>query len=135
MRSGLKKISALVTVVICVACAPRTEAVYNVAEDPAPTSAPHTLSEKQVGDIIAETATEKHWVVSNRKSGLMHCRLEWDKHVAEIDVTYTKHNYNITLSRTQNLMESDGMIHKRYNQYIHELQDAIDHNIAAGGHS
>jgi hypothetical protein len=121
-----RKFGVLLVMTVAFAACHRMEPVYNVEQDSIPTGVQQKLSSEQIGKMIAKTAIGKGWVVSEVKPGLLHCVLKWQDHTAAINITYSKQDYSIELDSSENLKESDGMIHKKYNKYIHDLQGEID---------
>jgi len=130
MTQVWRKFSIILVMTMAFAACNRMEPVYNVEEDSVPTSTQQKLSSEQVGKIIAKTAIEKGWTVNQVKPGLLHCTLKWQNHSAIIDITYSKKNYSIELDTSQNLKESDGMIHRKYNQRVQQLQNEIDKRLS-----
>jgi hypothetical protein len=121
-----RKYGVLLVITIVFAACHRMEPVYNVEQDSVPTGVQQKLSSEHIGKMIAKTAASKGWVVKEVKPGLLHCVLKWKDHSAAINITYSKQDYSIELDSSENLKESDGMIHRKYNQYIRDLQNEID---------
>jgi len=130
MIRAWQKLIVLFVMTVTFAACNRMEPVYNVEQDAVPTNAQQKLSSEQVGKIIAKAAIGKGWVVNEVKPGLLHCTLKWQDHLAAIDITYSKQDYSIELDSSQNLKESDGMIHKKYNQRVQDLQSDIDKKLS-----
>jgi hypothetical protein len=125
-----QKLTLTFAVVIAFAACNRMEPIYNVEGDAIPAGTQQKLSSEQVGKAIAKAAIEQGWIVSEVKPGLLHCTIKWKDHSAIADITYTKQDYNIELDSSQNLKESDGMIHRKYNEYVHKLQNEIDKKLS-----
>jgi hypothetical protein len=115
---------------IVVASCTRVEPIYNVEDDTVPADVQHKLSSEQVGKIIANAALEKGWTVRHGKPGHMQCTLKWRDHSATVDIAYSKNSYNIELDSSENLLQENGMIHKRYNEYVQQLQNKIDEKLS-----
>jgi hypothetical protein len=130
MVSVWQKLSILFVIAMTCAACTRVEPVYNVEDAPVPVSTQQKLSSEQVGKIIAKAALEKGWTATEVKPGLLHCTLQWHGHIAIVDITYSRKDYSIELDSSQNLKESDGMIHRKYNERVQELQNEIDKKLS-----
>jgi len=130
MIEVLRKLSVILLMTVAFAACTRVEPVYNVEEDVVPTATQQKLSSEQVGKIIAKVAIEKGWTVNEIKPGNLHCTLKWHDHSAIVDITYSKTDYSIELDSSQNLKESDGMIHRKYNERVRDLQNEIDKRLS-----
>jgi len=130
MTSILQKLTITFVAIMAFTACNRMEPVYNVEGDAIPAGTQQKLSSEQVGKTITKTAIEQGWLVSEVKPGLLHCTIKWKDHSAIADITYTKQDYNIELDSSQNLKESNGMIHRKYNEYIHRLQNEIDKKLS-----
>jgi hypothetical protein len=126
MFQAWKKFSILLVMTMAFAACHRLEPVYNVEQDSVPAGVQQKLSSEQIGRMIAKTAAGKGWVVSEVKPGLLHCIFKWRDHSAAINIAYSRQDYSIELDSSENLKESDGMIHRKYNKYVHDLQNEID---------
>lgn len=129
---GQKRLIAGVMLVglLALAACDRTAPIYNVADRPVPTDAQKKLSEAQVGKIIARALISKGWHIDERAPGVFHCSMHWMGHDAFIKLTYSKSSYDITLVRSQNLLQENGVIHHNYNSRIEQLRTEIDQQLA-----
>jgi len=121
-----KKFGVVLVLTVTLATCARQQVVYNVDQDAIPPATQQKLSSEQVGKVIAKAALAKGWTVKDIRPGKLHCMLKWRDHTATIDITYSKKEYSIELNSSENLQESDGMIHRRYNEYVRNLQNEID---------
>ncbi len=134
-KHALQRLAIALTVLMTISACERTQPIYNVDHDVVPEATQEKLSAKQVGDIIAKTAVSKGWVVNRVKPGLLHCSIKWREHSAVVDITYSKHNYNIHLDSSENLLQSNGMIHRNYNERVQQLQDEIDRKLSGAAYN
>ncbi len=130
-----RKFGIILVMVAAFASCARVEPVYNVEEDVVPAGTHQKYSSEQIGKMIAKTAIEKGWAVNEVKPGQLHCTLKWREHSATADITYSNKEYSIELDSSQNLKESDGMIHRKYNQRVRDLQNAIDKKLSQAAYN
>jgi len=126
----IRKFSIILMMAMAVTACHRVQPVYNVEGDAIPAAAQQKLSSEQVGKIIRKAALAKGWLVKEAKPGLLHCTLEWRGHTAEIDIAYSREDYSIELDSSENLKESNGNIHYKYNKRVQELQAEIDRRLS-----
>jgi hypothetical protein len=126
MIRAWQKFGIVLVMALAVVACNRVEPVYNVEEDAIPDDAQPKLSSEQVGNIITKVAVAKGWTVHKVKPGELRCTIKWHDHSAVAIITYSKMNYSIELDSSQNLKEADGMIHRKYNERVQELQNEID---------
>jgi len=115
---------------ILVACN-HIEPVYNIENEAVPQEAQQHMNADKIGNVIANTALEKGWLVERSKPGLLRCTLKWQEHVAVIHIKYSNKDYSIELESSENLKAADGMIHPRYNKLIKQLEYEIDQKLSA----
>ena len=120
---------AVLMVTIFAACN-RIEPIYNIENEAVPQEAQHNLSSDKIGTMIANTAFEKGWQVTRLKPGLLRCTLRWQDYAATIKIQYSKKDYSIVLESSENLKESEGMIHPKYNKLVKQLQAEIDKRLS-----
>jgi hypothetical protein len=130
MIQSCRKFGIIFVMTLAFAACARTEPVYNVEQDSVPASTQQKLSSEQVGKIIAQAALAKGWLVNEVRPGELHCTLKWRDHSASVNITYSKKDYSIGLDSSQNLKASDGMIHRKYNQRVRDLQNEIDKRLS-----
>jgi len=130
MTQVWRKFSVILVVMVAFTACNRMEPVYNVEEQAIPSGTQQKISSEQVGKIIAKAALDKGWLVNETKPGLLHCTIKWRDHSAVVDITYSNQSYSIELDTSQNLKESDGMIHRKYNERVQALQKEIDKKLS-----
>jgi len=129
MRSFMRSLSFVLVVVALMGCE-RSQPIYNVESNPVPSIAQKKGASEKIGSIIIKTALANKWLVDKTRPGLLRCSLKFREHTAVVDITYTSSSYSIQHVSSENLLEEGGMIHRKYNQRIHQLQDAIDRELS-----
>lgn len=104
----------------------RTQPVYNVNE---PIGTYQKISSSQINKIIVAAAKELGWSIKADGPNKYKASVSWRNHSAVAEISYTTSNYKITLLSSQNLLEGNGMIHKKYNERVQALKNKIDSKI------
>lgn len=78
--------------------------------------------------IIREAGQSLGWNIKKVKPGVLEGKLALRSHLAVVRINYNHTSYNIKYVRSSNLKynASKGTIHKNYNGWIQNLQQAID---------
>lgn len=121
-------LSLAVLFVVLTGC-DRIQPIYNVQDTSIPAAA-HKLSVEQIGSVIMKTALDGGWNVNAVKPGILRCSMKWLDHTAVVEVVFTDRTYSIRHVSSENLKEDAGQIHRKYNNYIHKLQNDIDHALS-----
>lgn len=112
------------------ACASRVEPIYNVVNHPV-SSAAQRLPLQEIGHVIATAAADYHWSVVRSGPGQLRATYERGSHEAVIAISYSKSAYSINLVSSEDLKQHDGEIHRKYNEWIHNLERAIEERLDA----
>jgi hypothetical protein len=97
--------------------------VYNIKSAPINTSAKH--SAKAIKQSIMQAGISYGWNMKEKKSGHIVATLFKGKILAIIDIRYNKNSYSITYKKSKGLLYDGSSIHKRYNGWIRNLDNAI----------
>jgi hypothetical protein len=110
--------------VALVGCA-RTAPVDNVHST---VSAGH--SEAQVRNAILKAGAQRQWIMNDVGPGVIKARQQNRNHSAEVRITYSATAYSIDYDSSQNLLASQGKIHKNYNRWVRNLDKDIQVSLA-----
>ncbi|NOH98798.1 hypothetical protein [Vibrio sp. 99-70-13A1] len=122
---SLKIVISLLFVLILAGCG-RVQPVMNVEDTPVALN----LQSKQVKTAIYDSATDRGWLVSEIKPGLLRAELYVRSHHAVIEIPYSDKFYSILYVESDNLKYSDGKIHRNYNRWINNLNVDIKRKLA-----
>jgi hypothetical protein len=107
----------------------RTAPVYNVAVPIA--TAPNTrLTLQQVGQAIYRAGNGLGWRMETVAPGTLTGTLSMRSHVAVVTITHDTTTYRINYKDSTNLLYEGDQIHKRYNTWVRNLDQAIRREIA-----
>lgn len=122
-RYFYKSIAITIIALTLTACH-RQEAIYE-AQNPI-SNTQHKFTQEQVEKIIVQAAIANGWGVEKIKPGELKVSIKWGNHSAVSSITYSSTGYDISLLSSDNLKQEDGKIHRKYNQRVKTLQDAIN---------
>ena len=102
----------------------RGAAVYNVENSPIEAKVPSS----KVYDAIKMAGASKGWIITNVKPGLAMGKLNARSHSAVVEIPYTENSFSIRYkdSTDLNYDASNNQIHKNYNGWIKNLENAIN---------
>lgn len=122
MLHNVFRISTIVAASLLIyACA---QPVHNVREAPIEVPKPdYTLDD--VASAITRAGTGLGWVVRHQTPGHGVATLHLRSHMAQVDITYTLDSYNIEYRGSENLDYDGTNIHRNYNGWIQNLNNAI----------
>lgn len=121
-------ILAAAAIVVCVGCA-TTQPVNNIVAAPFTYPQGKSLTMTEVQRAIINAGTGLGWVMQPTSPGKMNGRLSVRTHVAEIEIEHDTKTYSIKYRDSQNLGAGDGMIHRQYNNWVINLDKAIQANV------
>lgn len=101
--------------------------VYNVLDAPLGT----TRTEAQVGEIIRRAARIQGWEVEEVNHNVIYVTRRHGPHSATAAVLYDAAAFSIQLRGSQNFKQGEGSIHKLYNQWVHDLEETIQREVAS----
>lgn len=101
--------------------------------DDMPTNIPAKRSAKDVKKAIILAGRQLGWVFKETKPDLLEGRLHLRDHVAVVDIPYTRKSYSIHYKSSLNLNydPTDNSIHKNYNSWVRNLNNAIQVQLGA----
>jgi hypothetical protein len=112
---------ALAFLTACIVEAP----IQNVHNAPVPSRSGKQLTQKQVAEAIYGGCMDKGWRTKKIGPGHIVATLDHGKLMAQVDITYDNQDYDIKYKDSRNMRHSGNLIHKRYNGWIHYLDQAI----------
>lgn len=101
----------------------RTAPIYNVEQSPIDVSAQASLQDIKKTIIVAGASLG--WQMKEAEPGLISGTLHLRKHMAKVDIPYSKTNYSITYKDSAELSYDGSSIHKNYNGWVQNLDRAI----------
>lgn len=101
--------------------------VFNIENAPITIEAKHTS--KDIKKAIIRAGAGLGWQMKPIKAGHIVGTLYLRKHVAVVDIKYSKKSYNIIYKSSQNLNYDGTNIHKNYNGWILNLNRHIQAQI------
>jgi hypothetical protein len=111
----------------CVWLAGNRVPVYNVSDAPLST----TRTEAQVGELIRRAARIQGWEIEEVGKNVIYVTKRHGLHSATAVVLYDEAAFSIQLRGSQNFKEGEGRIHKLYNQWVQDLETAIQREVAS----
>ena len=121
MKTNILVIVATSLLLILAGCT--SNPILNIENAPIEIEAKH--SSKDIKKAIIRAGAGLGWQMKFKKKGHIVGTLYLRKHVAVVDITYTKNSYNITYKSSQNLDYDGTNIHKNYNGWIQNLNRQI----------
>ncbi len=105
------------------------ERIYIVQNHPV-AAASRGLSATAVSEIIATAAKSRGWTVERVGATEIKATLKWEDHAAIVSITNDEQGFSINNNGSVNLRDHGGVIHKRYNTRVRELEAAIEQQLA-----
>lgn len=132
MFKNQTKVVAFIFVLLVMTSCTRLQPVYNVDES-IESIFTKKISSVEVGKIILAAAHEQGWKIKADGVNKYKAFIVWRDHSAVSAITYSSNGYSIRLLSSENLLEGNGQIHKKYNKYVQRLQKNIDTRLAKAG--
>lgn len=117
----------LISITVSSGCS-RTEPIYNVENAAVPVAA-EELTTNQVRNAIARALVQKGWSISGESKGQLEAVIHPRKHMALIDIEYSTTRYSIRYKDSAILRYDGTEIHRNYNKWIRNLQNAINREL------
>ena len=127
MKTNIFVIVATSLLVLLAGC--RATPVLNIENAPIEIEKKH--SSKDIKKAIVRAGVGLGWQMKTKKSGHIVGTLYLRKHVAVINVMYTKKSYSITYKHSENLNYDGTNIHKNYNSWVVNLNRQIQAQLSA----
>jgi hypothetical protein len=103
----------------------RTVPIHNVKEAPVTVGAGQTASVASVEQAILRAGSGLGWAMKVEKPGLIAGTLALRGHTAMVEIPYSRTSYSILYKNSVNLEQHGDMIHKNYNGWVQNLDQAI----------
>lgn len=113
------------TVPLFVGCQ-HVEPIYSVSDGAVPASEKAALSLPDIRALMTKVALAEGWAISDVGEDHLLCTRRWQNHAATVRIAFSDKTYSITLVSSENLNAKDGVIHPKYNAYVHRLRSVID---------
>ncbi|MCU7906272.1 MAG: hypothetical protein KZQ76_10600 [Candidatus Thiodiazotropha sp. (ex Epidulcina cf. delphinae)] len=107
----------------------RTAPIYNVENSPISISS-DKASMKQIKKAIMSAGASLGWRMKEVKPGHIVATLLLRGNSAVVDIPYTSKSYNIAYKDSTGLKYDGSMIHKNYNGWIQNLDNAIQSRVS-----
>jgi hypothetical protein len=122
----------LVLAVVLAIAACRTAPVHNVVAPltPAPGS---RLTMNEVAQAIWRAGNRLGWQIETVAPGSLRGTLKLRQHVAVVSITHDTSAFRITYQDSTNLRYDGQEIHKRYNQWVQNLERGVQMELAGLG--
>ena len=112
----------------------RLQPIYNVKNAPVIKAVPgkKPVTENKVQRAITKAALGLGWQVRNVRPGLIYASIELRGHYAEVSIPYNRKSYSIMYKKSTNLLYNGTQIHRDYNGWVKNLNNAIHYNLSRG---
>ncbi len=107
----------------------RTAPIYNVKDAPVNVPAAQKDSLGAVENAILRAGNGLGWQMKVEKPGLIVGTLNLRTHMAVVDIPFTATKYSILYKNSVNLEQQGDTIHKNYNGWVENLDQAIRRNL------
>lgn len=108
----------------------RTAPIYNVKDAPITvTSGQPTL--RSVEQAIVKAGTGLGWAMKVDQPGHITGTLNLRTHTAVVSIPYTASSFSILYKDSTNLEQKDDTIHRNYNGWVQNLEQAIRRHLAS----
>ena len=127
MKSNILAIVVASALFIIAGC--RSNPVLNIENAPIEITAKH--SSKDIKKAIIRAGAGLGWNMKAKASNHIIGTLYLRKHVAVVDIKYSKKSYNIVYKSSQNLDYDGTNIHKNYNGWVANLNRQIQAQLSS----
>ena len=119
----MRALLAAAVLLLAVACTSRP--VMNVMAEPIAVTPGKTATADNVRDAILRAGSGLGWTMRPTSAGVVNGTINLRGHSAVVDVEYNPSSYNIVYRSSTGLDAGNGQIHKNYNGWIENLNNAI----------
>jgi hypothetical protein len=127
-RTSLRTFVLLIGLTLLAGC--RTAPVYNVSQAPI-MIVKKTYTMEDIEKAILRAGASLGWQIQLVDTGHMLGTLYIRSHMAQVDITYNPRNYSIRYKNSSNLDYDGSNIHRNYNGWIQNLDNAIKRELIA----
>jgi len=115
----------IIACLIAIAAGCTSRPIHNVTAEPVVVTPGKNATNDQIRDAIMRAGAGLGWTMRPASPGVVNGTIHLRTHTAVIDVEYNTKSYNIVYRSSENLDASNGQIHKNYNGWIENLNNAI----------
>jgi len=90
----------------------------------------HARSLSVVKDAILQAGIERQWIMTPVSAGVIDGKLLVRDHEVNIHISYSTSSYQIDYVSSRNMKATDGKIHRKYGQWVHNLDIDIQRRLA-----
>jgi len=126
------RIGLVVLAVVLATAACRTAPVHNVVAPLAPAPGAR-LTMNDVAQAVWRAGNRLGWQIETVSPGALRGTLKLRQHVAVVAIAHDTSTVRITYQDSTNLRYDGQEIHKRYNQWVQNLERAIQVELAGAG--
>ncbi|WP_288902663.1 hypothetical protein [uncultured Sneathiella sp.] len=130
MKPYFRVLTLVFVVFLASGCQERIQPIYNPENVPVPQGLVFTSLE-EVGKAIKQAGASKNWKMTDTGPGKIEGVLRIRTHKATVRIDYSLISYSITYVSSVNLLADSYGIHRNYNQWVRELEAAINMNLSA----
>lgn len=109
----------------------RTAPIRNVTDTRLNAAPGASLTMDAVAKAIWRGGQKQGWQISEVRPGELTGTLKVRSHVAVVTITHDTSRFSIRYRDSTNLLAGEGEIHKRYNTWVRNLEEAIQRELAA----
>ena len=124
MRTRALAALLVAAVIVCFAGC-RTAPVLNVSNAPLDLPPNTSLTMQAVAKAIWVAGEKLGWRMEEVRPGEITGTLTVRHHVAVVSITYDTLKFSIAYKDSENLLRDGGVIHRRYNDWVHNLEVGI----------
>ena len=115
----------LLTALLTSAGAHALEAIRDFEDSPIPAG----LQMEQIKKAIIRAGAKRNWIIRESKPGSMEGILNVRKHMVKVAISYDRNTYSITYVDSVNMKYKGGLIHRKYNAWVQNLNTDIQTNL------
>lgn len=90
----------------------------------------HAKNLSTVKNAIIQAGLKRQWIMTPVSSGTIDGKLVTRGHEVDIRITYNTTQYQINYVSSQNMKAADGKIHRKYGQWVRNLDIDIQRQLA-----
>ena len=106
----------------------KTATIYNVTAANLPSGS--NASDAAIAEAIKAAGERTRWTIKPVAPGKMRGMYSKGRHTAVIEITYTRSTFSIEYVDSTNLQYDGDQIHKAYNKWVMQLEQAIEREAA-----
>ncbi|MEM1231043.1 MAG: hypothetical protein AAGI15_10935 [Pseudomonadota bacterium] len=90
---------------------------------------PDGLKMEQIKKAIIRAGAKRNWIIRESTPGSMEGILNVRKHMVKVAISYDRSSYSITYVDSVNMKYKGGLIHRKYNAWVQNLNTDIQTNL------